>query len=62
MNQMEFRLVLNGASPEPLFLFIELWLIAFKIYGDTPGVPPTKNEVVLKSPNLQMRIDLTINF
>ena len=44
------------------FLFFQLWLIAFKIYGDTPGVPPTKNEVVLKSPNLQMRIDLTINF
>ena len=27
---------------------IELWLIAFTIYGDTPGVPPTKKKSCLK--------------
>ena len=40
------------------FLFFELWLIAFTIYGDTPGVPPTKKKVVQKWPNLQERYAL----
>ena len=33
--------------------FFELWLIAFKIYGDRPGVPLTKIKVVQKWSNLQ---------
>ena len=30
------------------FLFFKLWQIAFTIYGDTPGVPPTKKIVIQK--------------
>ena len=41
-----------------LFLFFELWLIVFTIYGDTPSVPPTKKIVVQKWPNLQERCAL----
>ena len=26
------------------FLFFDLWLAVFKIYGDTPGVPPTRKK------------------
>ena len=29
------------------FSFFELWLIVFKTYDDTPGVPPTKKELYI---------------
>ena len=29
-----------------LFLFFELWLIVYTIYGDTPSLAPTKKKVV----------------
>ena len=38
-----------------IFLFFELWVIVFTIYGNTPGVPPTKKKVVQKWENLQER-------
>ena len=31
------------------FSFFKLWLIAFTIYDDTPGVPPTKIKMLFKS-------------
>ena len=34
-----------------LFLFFELWLIVFTIYGDTPDMPPTKKKVHSKFDN-----------
>ena len=46
------------------YLFFELWLIVFTIYGNTSSLPPTKNIKVQKCPNLQknMRIALTMIF
>ena len=46
------------------FLFFEIWLITFTIYGDTPGVPPTKKKSCSKVVKFtgKMRIALTMIF
>ena len=45
------------------FLFFELWLIVFTIYGDTQSVPPTKKKLfkVIKFTG-KMRIALEMIF
>ena len=42
------------------FVF-ELWLIPFIIYGDTPGLPPSKEKIVQNWPNFDERCALIYN-